>query len=192
MHLFNGIQPAYETCPLCARCRVGSPRYALRASNPQGSPGVTSPDLPARRAHRHGLLIAPGLPGQTDLPPVPQPAMRTFYALFAPPAPPRTRAHVCARTSVSVAARMLGRVRPASPPWQSRRLHVGSALPPSNPPLLWAICGISKLRRSAPNVFHICSASLIQIPGTTQPAQSEALGGKKAPTPVSARTHTRT
>lgn len=53
--------------------------------------------------------------------------------------------------------------------------RVGSWRPPSAPPLLRAPCGLWRLGESAPNVFHICSASVIRSPGPARSAPA-ALG----------------
>lgn len=95
----------------------------------------------------------------TTVPPHPRPrpqAARLFKGLKGPRHPRRL-------------PRALGKRCPrAQPALRPSALAVGD--PPRLPPVLRAPCGLWRPGQSAPNVFHICSASVIRIPGQAQPA----------------------
>lgn len=91
--------------------------------------------------------------------------------------PPRC-AHTCGAEPARPAARTAG----------ARTLAV--RYPPRIPPFSGLYVAFRSSDNLLPNVFHICSASLIQIPGRTRPAQSGALGGRKLTPPSAAHTHT--
>lgn len=83
------------------------------------------------------------------------------------------------------------RAPPPSPVLAAGARTLAVRYPPCIPPFSGLYVAFRSSDNLLPNVFHICSASLIQIPATTRPAQSGALGGRKlTPPPACGHTHT--